>query len=169
MLTATTSAGTTTYIYNALGQLIQKSGNGGTTVLVYDEAGHLLGEYGSGGTLIQETIWMGDTPVATIRPNGTTSCTTTVCVFYVHSDHLNSPRKVTRSADNGLLWRWDPDTFGSSTSTPNGNPSNLGAFVYNLRYPGQYFLAETGLSQNYFRDYDPAVGRYVESKASGRG
>jgi type VI secretion system secreted protein VgrG len=36
-----------------------------------------------------------------------------------------------------------------------------------LRYPGQYFLAETGLSQNYFRDYDPAVGRYVESDPIG--
>jgi RHS repeat-associated protein len=167
MLTAATSAGTTTYTYNALGQLIEKSGNGGTTLLMYDEAGHILGEYGSTGTLIQETVWMGDTPVATIRPNGTTSCTTTVCVFYVHSDHLNSPRKVTRTTDNGLMWRWDPDTFGSSTSTPNGNPANLGAFVYNLRYPGQYFLAETGLSQNYFRDYDPAVGRYLESDPIG--
>jgi RHS repeat-associated protein len=30
-------------------------------------------------------------------------------------------------------------------------------FVYNLRFPGQYFDAETGLSYNYFRDYDPAL------------
>jgi len=36
-----------------------------------------------------------------------------------------------------------------------------------LRYPGQYFDAETGLNQNYFRDYDPAVGRYVESDPIG--
>jgi uncharacterized protein RhaS with RHS repeats len=28
-------------------------------------------------------------------------------------------------------------------------------------------MAETGLNQNYFRDYDPAVGRYVESDPIG--
>jgi RHS repeat-associated protein len=40
-------------------------------------------------------------------------------------------------------------------------------FAYNLRYPGQYFDGETGLSYNYFRDYDPQVGRYVESDPIG--
>jgi RHS repeat-associated protein len=35
-------------------------------------------------------------------------------------------------------------------------------FVYDLRFPGQYYDAETGLSYNYFRDYDPVVGRYVQ-------
>ena len=40
-------------------------------------------------------------------------------------------------------------------------------FSYNLRYPGQYYDSETGLFQNYFRDFDPAVGRYVESDPIG--
>jgi RHS repeat-associated protein len=39
--------------------------------------------------------------------------------------------------------------------------------VYNPRFPGQYFDAETGLNYNYLRDYDPAVGRYVESDPIG--
>jgi RHS repeat-associated protein len=43
----------------------------------------------------------------------------------------------------------------------------LGTFVYNLRYPGQYFQAETGLSYNYFRDYDGVTGRYIESDPLG--
>jgi RHS repeat-associated protein len=29
--------------------------------------------------------------------------------------------------------------------------------------PGQYYDAETGLMYNMARDYDPAIGRYVES------
>lgn len=39
--------------------------------------------------------------------------------------------------------------------------------VYNLRYPGQYFDSETGLFQNWDRDYDPQVGRYIESDPIG--
>ena len=34
---------------------------------------------------------------------------------------------------------------------------------YNLRYPGQYYMAETGLNQNWNRDYDPVTGKYIES------
>jgi RHS repeat-associated protein len=41
------------------------------------------------------------------------------------------------------------------------------AFVYNLRYPGQYYDSETGLSYNYFRDADPQTGRYIESDPVG--
>lgn len=40
-------------------------------------------------------------------------------------------------------------------------------FAYNLRFPGQYYQAETGLNQNWFRDYDPTVGRYLESDPMG--
>jgi RHS repeat-associated protein len=38
---------------------------------------------------------------------------------------------------------------------------------YNLRFPGQYYQAETGLSQNWNRDHDPLVGRYVQSDPIG--
>jgi hypothetical protein len=120
MSSAESSAGTTNYVYHAVGQLIEKSGYGGTTLLVYDEAGTYSG--------------MGNTPVATLRPNGTS-----VSIYYVHTDHLGTPRKVTRPSDNGLMWRYDPDTYGASTSAANGNPAGLGAFVYNLRFPGSTF------------------------------
>jgi RHS repeat-associated protein len=33
--------------------------------------------------------------------------------------------------------------------------------------PGQYYDAETGKHYNYFRDYDPSIGRYVESDPIG--
>lgn len=155
-----TTNGTLTwnYTYNALGQRIKKTGT--ARLFVYDEAGHLLGEYTTAGVLVQETIWMGDIPVATIRP-----ATSGVDVFYVHTDHLNTPRKVSQPSDNKLRWRWDPKPFGDSL--PIQNPQSLGTFVYQLRFPGQYFDAETGLHYNYFRDYDPATGRYTQSDPIG--
>jgi RHS repeat-associated protein len=43
----------------------------------------------------------------------------------------------------------------------------LGNFAFNQRLPGQYRDAETGLFYNYFRDYDPQTGRYVQSDPIG--
>jgi RHS repeat-associated protein len=40
-------------------------------------------------------------------------------------------------------------------------------YSFNLRFPDQYYDAETGLNYNYFRDFDPATGRYVESDPIG--
>jgi RHS repeat-associated protein len=37
----------------------------------------------------------------------------------------------------------------------------------NAILPGQYYDVETGLNYNYFRDYDPGTGRYVESDPIG--
>ncbi|MDH4690895.1 RHS repeat-associated core domain-containing protein, partial [Pseudomonas aeruginosa] len=42
-----------------------------------------------------------------------------------------------------------------------------GSTQVNLRFPGQYYDAESGLHYNYFRDYDPQTGRYVESDPIG--
>jgi RHS repeat-associated protein len=158
----TVGSATSNYLYNALGQLIQKSAGGVTTILVYDEAGHLLGEYTGSGALIQETIWMGDIPVATLRPNGSA-----ISIYYVETDQLNAPRVIARTSDHHPVWRWDPDPFG--TAAPNPNPYGLGTFIYNLRFPGQYYQAETGLNYNYFRDYDPQTGRYLEADPIGLG
>jgi len=50
---------------------------------------------------------------------------------------------------------------------PNNDPSGLGAFEFPLRFPGQYFDRETNLAYNVMRDYDPAIGRYVQSDPIG--
>jgi RHS repeat-associated protein len=140
---------------------IEKSGGpAGTVLRFYDEAGHTLGEYNSTGGLVQETVWLGDIPVATIRPNGST-----VTVYYVHADHMGAPRMITQPSSNKIAWRWDIGPYGNVA--PNQNPAGLGTFVYNLRFPGQYYDTETALNYNGFRDYDAANGRYVESDPLG--
>jgi RHS repeat-associated protein len=105
----------------------------------------------------------GVVPVATLRPSGSA-----VDIYYVHTDHLNTPRRVTDSADNTVVWRWDSEPYGATAANedPDGDST---AFTYNLRFPGQYRDAETGLNYNYFRDYDAVAGRYVESDPIGLG
>jgi RHS repeat-associated protein len=63
------------------------------------------------------------------------------------------------------MWTWNSDPFG--TDAANANPAGVGTFAYNLRFPGQIFDGPAGLHQNGFRDYDPALGRYVESDPMG--
>ena len=145
------------YKHNAFGERVAKTLGGTTTTFVYDEDGHLLGEYAATGTLIQETVWLEDTPVATLRPKTGGG----IDLYYVWADHLDTPRAVTASTPaNTLVWKWSSDPFGTTAAQETG-------LAYNLRFPGQYFDAETQTHYNYFRDYSPATGRYQQSDPIG--
>lgn len=65
------------------------------------------------------------------------------------------------------LWKWDSLPFGETT--PNVNLSSLGVMAFNHKFPGQYTDSETGLSPNWFRDYDTLLGRYTKSDPIGLG
>ncbi len=82
-------------------------------------------------------------------------------IHYVHADHLGSPQKMTDSTKT-LVW--------DAVLTPYGLVHSLtGTGTNNRRFPGQYADAETGFHYNYFRDYDPTTGRYVQSDPIGLG
>jgi RHS repeat-associated protein len=154
------ASGTTIYKINGLGQRVVKTNGtpGISTYFYYDESGHLLGEYDSNGAAIQETVWMGDNPVAVLKNSS---------IYYVFTDHLYTPRTITNTSGQ-VVWQWFSDAFG--TTPANEDPRATGtAFTYNLRFPGQYFDQETGLNYNYFRDYNPKTGRYVQSDPIGLG
>ncbi|MBK8971489.1 MAG: hypothetical protein IPM37_09045 [Hahellaceae bacterium] len=59
-----------------------------------------------------------------------------------------------------VVWKTEQTPFGEVTQT-------TGTLAQPLRFPGQYADPETGYSYNYFRDYDPSVGRYVQSDPIG--
>ncbi|MCP3673009.1 MAG: hypothetical protein GY829_00865, partial [Gammaproteobacteria bacterium] len=73
--------------------------------------------------------------------------------------HLATPRKATNEAGQ-VVWQWESEAFG------NALPQSSGIAV-NLRFPGQYYDEETGLYYNYFRYYDPSLGRYLQSDPIG--
>jgi RHS repeat-associated protein len=166
-----TTTNTATYNINALGQRVRKvtpTAIVGTRRFMYDEAGHLTGEYDSAGKLIQETVWFGDLPIATLRPkSGSATTPIAIDIFYVHADHLGTPRVITRPSDNKVVWEWRNDEpFGNNL--PNENPSAFGTFTYNLRLGGwQQYDKETGTLYNHFRDYSAPEGRYIQSDPIG--
>ncbi|MGA7966651.1 MAG: RHS repeat-associated core domain-containing protein, partial [Gammaproteobacteria bacterium] len=141
------------YGYNALGERVSKVATAGkgmaTTLFVYDQAGHLLGEYAGNGAMEKEYIWLRNRPIAVITPSGTN---------YIQTDQRDAPRTITDSSGS-VVWQWNPTPFGT------GQPT--GSFTFNLRYPGQYFDAETGNVYNHARYYDPALGRYLQSDPLG--
>lgn len=151
------------YAYNGFGERVAKTVGGFTTYFLHDEDGHLSGEYDQTGKLIQETVWLDDTPVAMLRPTTPgqpISAANPLKVYLVWADHLDTPRVITTNdAANQTVWSWDSDPFGTTLAS--------GSISYNLRFPGQYYDAETGLHYNYFRDYNPETGRYVQSDPIG--
>jgi RHS repeat-associated protein len=107
----------------------------------------------------------GSFPSLSTQDSALTAGGSPAAMYFIHADHLNSPRLITNQAGQAV-WRWDQsDPFGGNVA--NENPSGLGTFTCNLRLPGQYFDKETNLHYNYFRDYDAGIGRYVQSDPIG--
>ena len=77
----------------------------------------------------------------------------------MHNDHLGTPQKLTDNT-GALVWDRIQTPFGldHSVTGPAATP---------VRFPGQYADGESGLSYNYSRDYDPRLGRYIQSDSIG--
>ena len=141
-----------TYGINGMGERVLKTLHGGGQQLyAYDEGGKLL--YSAPGPR-RDYVWVGNTLVATLDGNANT-------VYYVHTDQLGTPRAVTKT-DGTPVWAWPytRNPFGEAPASGNG-------YSLNLRFPGQYHDAETGLNYNYYRDYEPGTGRYIQSDPIG--
>ena len=144
---------------------------------VYAEDGSLLAEYGEGSAATSgsaQYLWLptanGPMPIAAVV-NGQT--------YAVHSDHLNTPRKLTQ-ANGQAVWQWAYSAFGdeqpttaakrftSEMTNPTTGTTSTPEVTFNLRYPGQYFDKETGLHYNWHRSYSPAMGgRYTQGDPIG--
>ncbi|GFM77208.1 sugar-binding protein [Pseudomonas cichorii] len=165
------------YKYNALGQRITKRtyemGSQaliGTTAYLYDLSGKLIGQtfYDANGlkTSGQYWFWLDDMPLAQLTVNfSSLGEISNSKLVYLHSDHLNTPRLATDSTQ-ALLWRWNSDAYG--VGAPEEDVDGDGkATIVALRFPGQIYDAQTQLNYNYYRDYNPDTGRYVQSDPIG--
>jgi RHS repeat-associated protein len=147
-------SGTTTigeYTYDGRGRRVIKTASGETRVFHYDRFDRLISESDASGNLLVDYVYLEDRPLAQLRPmTGSPDQ-----AYYYHTDHLGTPKVMTDSTQ-AVVWKVPLDEFGNELAAGVRTVEN------NLRFPGQYFDQETGLHQNYFRDYDPKIGRYIE-------
>jgi RHS repeat-associated protein len=76
----------------------------------------------------------------------------------VRIDHIGRPVFATNTT-GVKVWTASYTPFGGVRTT-TGTPVNA-------RFPGQWFQAESGLHQNWMRDYDPTTGRYLQADPLG--
>ena len=89
-------------------------------------------------------MWNGWDPVALIEGG---------VVYYIRADHIARPVFAT-NASGAKVWE--------ATYTPFGGVHTSTGVLPTARFPGQWFQTESGLHQNWMRDYDPTTGRYLE-------
>ena len=79
--------------------------------------------------------------------------------YYYHNDHLGTPQMMTDTSAT-VVWQANYTPFGEADII-------VEAVTNNIRFPGQYYDQESDLHYNYFRDYDPELGRYIQSDPIG--
>ncbi|MCP4395932.1 MAG: hypothetical protein GY801_01280, partial [bacterium] len=142
------------YYYDPFGRRLWKDVAGTRTYFFYSDEG-LIAEYDSSGT---ELTSYGYKPASTWSTDPLFLRTGGQYYFY-HNDHLGTPQKLT--AQNGMMvWAATYSAFGQAAV-------GVETVTNKLRFPGQYFDAETGLHYNFQRYYDPGIGRYVSVDPDG--
>ncbi len=134
------------YVYDARNLRVKKATPAETRIFHYDVNGHLIAETDTAGNTLVEYVYLSDMPLATVRPTDT--------VYYFHTDHINTPRVMTNSAGT-VAWQAAYHGFG------HAEVDGASTITNNIRFPGQYFDAETNLHYNWNRYYDPRTGRYL--------
>lgn len=164
------SSGTTVALYdfNPFGERARKqtSSGGVTQVALYSYLpdGKLLGETIFNNNVLAEQrdyVWMDETPVAMhVTKLNASGVPTADQTYYLHADHLNTPRRATNAA-GAAVWLLGGDGEFFYGEGYYWNSSALISPI-NLRFPGQYFDEEARLHYNYYRHYWPQAGRYMQ-------
>ncbi|WP_395541057.1 RHS repeat domain-containing protein [Neotabrizicola sp. sgz301269] len=140
------------YKYDAMGrQAIRTLTSGPVTIhSVFDSQGRRIAEYNeTSGALIREYVWNGWEPIALIESG---------VVYFVRADHIGRPVFAT-NASGVKVWSASYLPFGEVHIATGALPDN--------RFPGQWYQSESGLHQNWMRDYDPTTGRYLQADPLG--
>jgi RHS repeat-associated protein len=137
------------YSYDPYGRRISKDVAGIKTWFFYADEG-LIAQTNTTGIVTKtygyrpDSTWSSD-PVY-IKEDANT--------YYFQNDHLGTSQKLVTNTGS-VVWSAKANAFGNTTVDP------LSTITNNLRFPGQFFDAESELHYNWNRYYDPQSGRYI--------
>ena len=173
------------YVYDPLGRRVAKQllGDDGTTVVeqvTFFWDGDRLAEQTDG---VASTSWDwdgGTTPIGQrVRSRGPRTPRAPQeeideRFYAIVTDLIGTPTELV-DEDGDVVWRQSSTLWGVPTGShgPPGPPGAAGApgggrVDCPLRFPGQYFDAETGLHYNHHRYYEPGTARYLSPDPLGR-
>jgi RHS repeat-associated protein len=142
------------YGYDPFGLRIWKEVAGVRTYYLYCDEG-LLAELDATGTVLRTYGYLPSgvfgAPPLYVREGD--------AVYWVHSDRIGRPLRMTDTSGR-VVWSAEYDAFGAAQI-------DVDEVTLNLRLPGQYYDAETGLHYNGLRYYDPSLGRYLQKDPLG--
>lgn len=151
------------YEYDPFDRRLSKTVNGVTTYFLYADEG-LVAEYDQQGNTLNQygyrpgSAW-GTSPVF-LYTESKQAAISGKQYYYYHNDQIGTPYKLT-DRSGFVVWGTRFDSFG------NALLSDVNQIDNQLRFPGQYFDAETGLHYNWRRYYDPIIGRYITADPIG--
>lgn len=159
------------YVYNHRGERIAKEVGPQRTQYLYQDR-RLSAELDAQGRLQRQYLYLGSLPLAVIdTPDGRAPAGASASVadelgrlwqawfgegehlVWLHGNHLGAVELATDAAGRSV-WQGEYSAHGALLA-------EKGALAMNLRLPGQYFDAESGLHYNDHRYYDPRRGEYI--------
>lgn len=150
-----TASNVASYGYDPFGRRLWKQVQNVRTYYLYAQEG-LVAEADSVGSI---TVLYGYKPHATWGTDPVYMKRGNDYYFY-QNDSLGTPQQLVQQ--NGtVVWQGKMQSFGEVIEDASSTIEN------NLRFPGQYLDRETGMHYNWARNYDPKLGRYVNSDPIG--
>jgi len=169
LATKVATAGTTSYTYDVLGNLMHATLPDTTTVdYIIDGRNRRIGKKVN-GTLVQGFLYKDQlNPVAELdgagnvvsrfvygsKPSVPDYMVKGGVTYRIISDHLGSPRLIVNTTDGSIAQRMDYDDWGNVTNdtSPGFQPFGFAGGIYDR---------DTGLTRFGARDYDPKTGRWT--------
>ena len=146
----------TDYVVNGLGQRVIKTQSTTVTVYHYNTYGQLIAETDDTGTLRKEYIYL-DAELVGVVDNGN--------LYHAQVNQRLEPIIVS-NASGVAVWKSSSLPFGQATVDEDPDGDSV-LFSLNKRLLGQYYDSETSQHYNYFRDYLPIIGRYIQNDPIG--
>jgi RHS repeat-associated protein len=175
------------YAYNHEGLRVMKQGaQRAAEYTLYDGQRHRIADIDAQGRITRQYVWMGEQLLALLDASaprapqpvhqaGLLAAVSTVWAYftsedlelsYVHTNHLGAPIVVT-DRNAGTIWQSQYTPYGQRVGDQPDQTNNAQMTKLDLRLPGQWADAETGLHYNDQRYYDPQLGRYISADPLG--